>query len=437
MTLKELREKMANLLAQARSKFDEIKDDTPAERAAEIEREYDAIMADYDTVRGKAERLAALEAAEGRAENQLAEARENRLPGAPDPDRVADANGASNAREAISYNTVFRNALLSGAHALPADQREVFMRVQRGMGQAEASAIEQRAMSVGTPSEGGYFVPDDFSGELEQQLELWGNMYAGITRVINTSTGSKILWPTLNYTAQRGELHSENGAVTDDGSADPVIGQKELDGYIYNTPIVPVSIELLQDSEFAIEPLLAELFGESLGRTANDILTNGDGSGKPMGIVTGAGAGITAAATAALASDELIDMFHSVNKAYRQSPMCKWQMNDSTLATVRKLKDGNGNYLWEMGNIQTGAPDQLLGKPIEDNSAMDDIGAGNSPIIFGDHSRYVVRKIGNFSVVPFREKYMHKLQIGLMAFMRFDGEMLNSTAIKKLTMAAS
>lgn len=430
MTLKEMREKMANLLAQARSKFDEITDETPAERAAEIEREHDKIMADYDAMSERANRLATLEARESAAAELEDRARQDRRPGAPEPEVEPAA-----ARSEISYNRVFRNALLSGVHALPQEQRDVFMAVQRGMSQAEAEAIEQRAMSVGTPSEGGYFVPDDFSGELEQQLEVWGEMYSGATRQINTATGAKILWPTLNYTAERGEAHAENTAATDDGSADPVIGQKELDGYIYNTPIVPFSIELLQDSEFAIEPLLAELFGESLGRTANDILTNGDGSSKPQGIATAATSAFTATGTSAVTGDELIDLYHSVNKAYRRSPMCKWQMNDLTLAAVRKIKDGNGNYLWEMGNIQTGAPDQLLGKPIQENSAMPDMATGETPILFGDHSRYVVRKIGNFSVVPFREKYMHKLQVGLMAFMRFDGEMLNSTAIKKLTMA--
>lgn len=432
MTLKEMREKMANLLAQARSKFDEITDDTPEARAAEIEREHDAIMADFDELSKRADRLAQLQDAEARMAAGAQADIEGRRPA-----HGAEQEDAGEERTAIEYNQVFRSALIHGAHALPAAEQEVLRAVQRGMSQAEAEAIEARAMSVGTPAAGGYFVPDDFSGELEKQLEVWGDMYSGMTRVLNTGTGSKILWPTLDYTSQRGEIHTENGAVTDDGSADPVIAQKELDGYIYNTPIVPFSLELLQDSEFAIEPLLAELFGESLGRTANEVLTNGDGSNKPMGIVSGASTGKTAAATTALASDELIDMFHSVNKAYRRSPMCKWQMNDTTFAAVRKMKDGNGNYLWEMGNIQTGAPDQLLGKAVEENSAMPDIAAGASPILFGDHSRYIVRKIGNFSVVPFREKYMHKLQIGLMAFMRFDGEILNNTAIKKLTMAAS
>lgn len=436
MTLKEMREKMASLLAQARSKFDEIKDDTPEARAAEIEREYDAIMADYDKLQAKHDRQAALETAESRAEEQIAEARESRLPGAPAPGEPADPA----ARAAVpTYSAVFRNALLRGVHNLPQDQMAVFEAVQRGMNQGDVAEMEQRAMSVGTPSEGGYFVPDEFSGMLIQQMEDWGAMYAeNATAQISTPTGNSLLIPTLDYTAERGELHAENGAVTDDGSADPVIGQKQMDAYFYNTPIVPFSLELLNDSEFAIEPLLSQLFGQSLGRTANEVLTNGDGSSKPQGILTGAtDSGVTVSAPAVIDPDDLISLVHSVDPAYRRSPMSKFQFNDSTLAVLRKLKDGQDNYLWQMGDVRTGEPNQLLGHSYMINSAMPDIGASATPILYGDHSQYMVRKVGDFSVVPFREKFMNKLQIGLMAFMRFDGEILNASALKKLTMAAS
>lgn len=433
MTLKEMREKMANLLVQARAKRDELNVDGLTEgRVGEIESQYDAIMAEYDALQAKHDREKALVEAEARQAEAEAEAREARRPGAPDP----QAEPEGRATERPAYADVFMAALRSGAHTLNPEQMEVFAAVQRGMAQDQVQEMEARAMSVGTPSEGGYFVPDEFSGMLVEQLEDWGAMYSSnATAQISTSGGNSLLIPTLDYTAERGELHAENGAVTDDGSADPVIGQKQMDAYIYNTPIVPFSLELLNDSEFAIEPLLARLFGQSLGRTSNDVLTNGDGSNKPQGILTGATTGETAQSATIIDPDEIINLVHSVDPAYRRSPMTKFQFNDQTLAVLRKLKDGQDNYLWQMGDVRTGEPNTLLGHPYMINSAMPDVGTGDSPILFGDHSQYMVRKVGNFSVVPFREKFMNKLQIGLMAFMRFDGEILNSSALKKLTMA--
>ena len=283
--IKELREKNANILTEARKVYDEITPETPADKATEIEARHDQMMDEHDanvkTIQ-RLERMAdATTAQEERQEAVEREAREGRMPAAPGAADVED-------RSTPSYPEVFRAALARGAHTLNADEQNVLAAVQRGASQSEIAEMEARAMSAGTPAEGGYFVPDEFSGELEKQLEDWGVMYSGATRQISTPTGAKMLFPTLDYTQERGEKHTENGAVTDDGSADPVIGQKELDAYIYNTPIVPFSLELLQDSQFAIEPLLAELFGESLGRTANDVLTNGDGTNKPEGILTAA-----------------------------------------------------------------------------------------------------------------------------------------------------
>jgi HK97 family phage major capsid protein len=181
-----------------------------------------------------------------------------------------------------------------------------------------------------------------------------------------------------------------------------------------------------------MEPLLTDLFGERLGRTANEVLTTGTGSGQPNGIVTAASTGLTAASATAITSDELIDLFHSVDPAYRASPKCRWMFNDSTLAAIRKLKDGQGNYLWQMGDVRTGEPDMFLGKAYSVNQAMADIATGNSSVLFGDLSRYVVRKVRGFQVMTLRERYAENFQVGMVGFKRFDGELLNTSAVKKL-----
>ncbi|MGN6144430.1 MAG: phage major capsid protein, partial [Mesorhizobium sp.] len=331
--LKELREQQARIATNARAKYEEIKDDTPAERAKEIETEFDAMMAEYDAIGMKMERLKKLETAEERAN-----APDPRRPRGDNVDQRADLSGD----DAPKYEDVFAKAVRYGAATLDAEERSVLV-----TGRADVPQ-ELRAQSVGTDAAGGYTVPEGFSGEIDKAVKAWGPMWdADIVRELNTATGNDLPWPSVDDTAQEGEDHAENAAATDDASGDVTFGRSVLKAYMVDTKVVRIPYELLQDSAFDMEALLNDLFGERLGRRANKQLTVGAGGGSaPQGIVTGSSMGKTAAAAAALASDELIDLLHSVDPAYRASPKCRWQFNDTTLASVRKLKDGQGNYLW-------------------------------------------------------------------------------------------
>jgi HK97 family phage major capsid protein len=113
-----------------------------------------------------------------------------------------------------------------------------------------------------------------------------------------------------------------------------------------------------------------------MGRIANAKLTTGSGSSDVEGIVTNSAAGVTAASATAVTADEIIDLVHSVDPEYRQSPNAAIMMNDSTLTAIRKLKDGNGNYLWQMGDFQIGTPQNILGYPVVVNQDMDSIATG-------------------------------------------------------------
>jgi HK97 family phage major capsid protein len=406
----ELREKMATLATEARKELDSINDKTDSTRVAEIEGRFDAIMADHDKIGKEVEREERLAAAESRAVD------------AKRP--VEDAKAEAEARQAApEYKEVFEKQLRFGAASLDAEEREVLM----------SGRSEVRAQGTTPDSAGGYTVPEGFSGEIDTSLAAWGPMWdANIVRELTTSSGNALPWPTVDDTAKRGRIKAENAAVDDDGTDDVVFGEKVLNAYMYDTGMVRIPIELLQDSAFAMEPLLTDLFGERLGRTANEVLTTGTGSGQPNGIVTAASTGLTAASATAITSDELIDLFHSVDPAYRASPKCRWMFNDSTLAAIRKLKDGQGNYLWQMGDVRTGEPDMFLGKAYSVNQAMADIATGNSSVLFGDLSRYVVRKVRGFQVMTLRERYAENFQVGMVGFKRFDGELLNTSAVKKL-----
>lgn len=421
MTLEEIRkerERMASLATEARTLLDQITDKTEPAKVKEIEARFDAIMADHDAISARIEREQKLAAAEERAQQGDA-----RRPALPDGESRAQAEETRNTPE---YREVFAKQLRFGVAELSSEERSVLMAGRVDLG-------EQRAQSTGTGAAGGFTVPVELQPEIDKAMAMWGPLWdGGIVREIETSSGNRIDWPTVDDTAKTGRLKAQNDAVQDDGSDDVAFGQKALDAYVYDTGLVRIPMELLADSQFNIEALMNDLFGERLGRLANGILTTGDGNDKPQGILTASSMGKTAATGTAITADELIDLFHSVDPAYRASPRCRWMFNDSTLAAVRKLKDGQGNYLWQMGDVRTGEPDQFLGKPYSVNQAMPNIGAGNRPVLFGDLNRFVVRKVLGFQILTLRERYAERFQVGMIGFKRFDSELLNGAAVKHL-----
>ena len=106
---------------------------------------------------------------------------------------------------------------------------------------------------------------------------------------------------------------------------------------------------------------------------------------------------------------------------------------DSTLLTLRKLKDGQGNYLWSMGDVRVNQPDMINGKPYSINDDVPAIATGNKSMLFGDFSRYTVRKVGNPLIGTVRERFWPK--VGLAGLIRFDGDLTDAGAIKALVQA--
>lgn len=419
-----LRERMAKLATDARAEFDKIDEKTSDTEAKEIEARFDAIMADHDKLGERAEREEKLAEAEARANAGD--------PRRPAPDQEEQRAAAEDRQKTPEYKEVFQKALRFGTASMDNEERQVLME-----GRANIPA-EARAQSVGTDSAGGYTVPEGFAGTIDKSLAAWGPMWdGGIVQELNTATGNPLPYPTVDDTAQRGRLKAENAAVDDDGTDDAVFGEKMFNAFIYDTGMVKVPLELLQDSAFDIESLMTDLFGERLGRTANEVLTTGTGTGQPNGIVTASSLGVATASGTTFTADELINFFHSVDPAYRMSPRCRWMFNDTTLAAIRKLKDGQGNYLWQMGDVRSGEPDNFLGKPYSVNQAMADSALSSKPIIFGDMSKFLVRKVRGFEVMTLRERYAERFQVGMVGFKRFDSELINTGAVKHLQHAAT
>jgi HK97 family phage major capsid protein len=420
--IKELREQMARIATNARAKFDEIKDDTPEDRAAEIEREFDAMMADHDKVGHKIERLEKLEAAE-RAANQA----DSRRPGGNAEGRGVDGGDLPTYREA------FYDWLRSKApDAAPLSEKSAHV-LRTGFVEVK----ELRAQTTAPNSAGGFTVPTETANILIRSMLAWGPMYdPGVTTELVTSTGASLEMPTVNDTTVTAGAHTEGATLTDDGGKDLTFGQKVLNAYAFDTEWVRVSKELADDSIFAMETLLGSLLGERLGRIANLQLTTGSGSSAPNGIVTASTLGKTAAATAAITFDEILDLEHSVDPAYRNGPMVRYMLNDATLLAVRKLKDGDGNYLWQMGNVQAGIPSTINGRPYSINQAMASLGAAARVMLFGDFSKYYVRKVGAPLIGAIQDKDFWP-GFGVAGYIRFDGELADTAAVKHLITAAS
>lgn len=419
MTLTELHEKRGRLVTQAREALDEIKGNADESRAAELEQRHDTIMSEFDQVEKDIKR----EERQVQLEREEEERRSRHRPNM-DGEGEGQDGGAK-----VTYRDAFVALARAGF-----DPQEISAE-QRAALKAGIAALEMRSQST-TGTAGGYTVPTDLAREIDKTLKMWGPMYdEDICTVLNTASGNAIDFPKVDDTAVAVAPHTEGAAMTDDGGVDATFAKMTLNAFAYDTEWVQISMELLQDSAVDIEAFIGGLLGERLARRVNTELTTGDGTGDPNGIVTASSLGKTAAATGAITSDEIIDLFHSVDPAYRQSPKARFMFNDSTLAAIRKLKDGQNNYLWQMGDVRVGAPGTLLGQPYSVNQAMDSIATAKRVIVFGDFSKYYVRKVGSPVVGVRREYYWPN--IGLAGIVRLDGDLIQTGAVKHLITAAA
>ena len=414
--IKDMREKQARMLEAARSKMDEITDKTDESRTAEIETEYDAIMADFDKLEKSVEREETMK----KAEDRIASARR------PNHDGGQPAGND----ETISYRDAFHQYLKAQGQLSSMNPEA------RAVLNAGFTKYEQRAQTSGTDSEGGFTVPEELRAILVKSMLDFGPMFdPGITTEIVTTSGTRIPIPTVDDTTKAVDKHVEGTTLTDDGGDDVVFAEKVLEAFSFNTGWVRVSKELVDDSVFNMEQLLGSLLGERLGRRANLELTTGDGTGDPNGIVTASTAGKTAALNSAITWDEILDLEHSVDPAYRVGPKVRYMFNDSTLKAVRKLKDGEGNFLWQMGDVRGGMPATFNGHNFSINQQMASIGATAKIMLFGDFSKYFVRKVGSPLIGAIQDKDFWP-GFGIAGHIRFDGELVDTAAVKHLIMAA-
>lgn len=401
--LKKLREKRAATFAR----IDELRLAADGrEMTAEEQTQWDALLKDYEKVDATVNREERFQEMELRQAEHGLQDREKA--------RSGISRTTANAAEE-EYRKAFDNYLLSGESGVDPNHRKMF---------------EQRAGIAGVS--GGVLVPKTLAESIEVALKSYGGMLeAG--DLFFTSTGGDLTMPTVNDSTSRAIIVNE---YMKSAQSAPRFASETMKTYTYRTPIIPVSQELLQDSAFDMDALLAELLADSFGRGMNEDLTIGDGNNKPRGIVACATASDASPAASAIRFDDLVDLVQSVDSGYAKNG--RFMFNHETFWSLARLKDTNGRYLWQE-EVRGSTPPTLFGKNYILNNDMPGIGPGNASILFGDFSKYKIRMVRGFRVIRLNELLAEYLAVGLFGFARIDGVLLDAGThpVKKLVHATS
>ncbi|HSH58622.1 MAG TPA: phage major capsid protein [Acidimicrobiales bacterium] len=396
--MNQLLERRNTAYAQARSLLEGAGDEG---MTAEQEQEFDRLMEEGDRLDGqlmRAQRLAALEAA---VPNMVAAG------GTSDPEAIRETP------EYRAFNDFIRFGLVT---------QEL---------QQDTEGLSTRAQGVATGSAGGFLVPQTFSDAIIRARKAFGGFRA-VARNITTASGASLTYPTIDDTGNTGAWIGENTAVD---PLDVVVGNLSLGAHKATTRLVRVSNELIQDNEYNLETELASLLGERLGRLESPAFINGTGTGQPTGFLAGGTVGATTAGGVTTgfgnnvqAQDFLLDLEHSVDPAYRAG--ASWVLNDNTLSRLRKVRDADGNAIWQPG-MTAGAPSILLGYPTIIDQAMPTTAAGARFIAFGNwRESYIIRDVRELAVRRLNERFAEFDQVGFLGFTRVDGKVLTLNAYR-------
>jgi len=397
----ELREKRAKAWETAKA-FLDTKRGADGIVSAEDTAVYDKMEADVVALGNEIDRLEKQEA----LDRELSKPLNMPLTGRPNIPGMETKSG----RASDEYRKAFWNA----------------MRTRAGEG---LDPVIRNALQIGTDTEGGYLVPDEFERTLVDTLED-ENIFRRLANVITTSSGDR----KIPVVASKGTASwiDEEGAIPE---SDDSFGQVSIGAYKLGT-MIKVSEELLNDSVFNLETYIAKEFARRIGNKEEDTFFTGDGSGKPTGILAatgGAQLGVTAASATAITIDEILDLFYSLKAPYRNKAV--FVMNDATVKAIRKLKDGQGQYLWQP-SLQAGTPDTILNRPLYTSAYVPAIAASAKTIAFGDFGYYWVADRQGRVFKRLNELYAATGQVGFVATQRVDGKLILPEAIKVLQQKA-
>lgn len=276
-------------------------------------------------------------------------------------------------------------------------------------------------LQEGVDADGGYLVPEEYDRRLIDTLSE-ENIMRRLATIITTSGEHKI---NIAATKPAASWIEEGGALT---FGDATFSQILLDAHKLHVAI-KVTEELLYDNAFNLEGYILDQFGKALANAEEDAFLNGDGTGKPLGLFAATGGGTVAGTlTAAIKSDDMLDLVYALKRPYRKT--ASFIMNDKTLASLRKLKDNNGAYIWQP-SYQAGEPDRVLGYAVHTSAY-----APEDAIAFGDYKYYNIGDRGTRSFAELRELFAGNGMIGYVAKERVDGKLILPEAVQILKLKA-
>lgn len=271
------------------------------------------------------------------------------------------------------------------------------------------------AMAEGVDPDGGYLVPIEYQKKVVKKLNEMG-----ATRSISTVLGTS----SVRNIPTEGEAPTftwidETGAY---GETKSTFGLKQLGAYKLGG-IIKVSEELLNDNMINFDAYMAGQIAKGIDKAESPAFAVGDGNKKPTGygVTAPVGANSTTAATNAITADEIIDIYYDLPAPYRKN--ATWRMTDKTEKVIRKLKDNNGNYLYDP-RLDSEGRASLLGKPIVIDNSLPELGTGNKFIVIGDFSYYQIADRGGMSIQRLNELYAGNGMVGFKVHKRVDAKVI-------------
>jgi HK97 family phage major capsid protein len=309
------------------------------------------------------------------------------------------------------------------APVVPVESRgaaDVFRALASGEQRSHTFNFEKRAAVV----PGVNTVPVSFLDRVYGIARLVGPMLE-TSEVIQRTSGESLRIPTWTAYSTAAITAAGSAIATSNPTFDSTLLTPRKTSFI-----VQLANELVVDAGYDIETAVVEQAGNAIGFSVNNLTTVGTGTTEAFGIVTSAGSGVLAGTTA-FTADNLIDLAYSVDGAARRLPGVGYMANTNTLGRIRKLKDDDGAYIY---NVVGTGPDTVLGFPVFENPAMASVATGAKSVIFGHLPSYKIATTG-LDVTVSTDAYFENDVTAWRFTYRFDGALPQSTHVKYLVHA--
>jgi len=425
-------------------------------QSPDVRSKTDKMLAEIETMSADIDRI-------NRADQITAhiEGRSNSL--RPSGGSVASGEASSRAKEYREAFVEYLRCGESGKSIALVDggcSADSLTRLQEVRKKIDAAPVEKRDQFAGQQSVsftegsvGGYFVPAGFVYDIETATKYYADLL-NVVGVLRTKTGAVMPYPTANDTEQAWHILGESSQITDQGigqnypnvgtppsmdAGDVLLNNVQFQAFKGSTGLIRVSLELIQDSAFDLEPFLVERFAERLGRGYEAYLTNGNGVNQPTGllpaIINSGAVPVTAAGSKAndgvstntgvnsIGYPDLVNLIHSVDPTYRRN--AKFMFHDLTLAHLKTRVDLFGRPLW-VPSVREGEPDRLCGYQYAINQSMPQIAPSNTVVAFGAWSKFIVRQVKDLQILRLDERFADYGEIAFVGFSRIDSKLVDA-----------